>query len=66
VKPAGWTPLTGKWLRRSIGLLLVAGGSFALLVIPTSVAVFVNGTFLPVHPLAILMIAAGVLISLVP
>jgi hypothetical protein len=66
MQPRGWLPLTGKWLRRSVGLLLVAGGSLGLLLVPTGVAVSVNGTFLPFHPVALLMIVAGVIISLAP
>lgn len=66
MKQGGWSPLTGKWLRRGVGLIFIACGSLALVLTPASVGVFANGTFLPFQPLPLLVIVAGAILALVP
>lgn len=39
MKPASWTPLTGKWLRRGIGGLVIAAGLCVLAFAPYFVVV---------------------------
>lgn len=39
MQPGGWSPLTGKWLRRGIGGMLIVGGLFVLALAPYFVVV---------------------------
>lgn len=66
MKPGGWSPLTGKWLSRGVGLLLIACGLLALVLIPASVGVFANDLLVPFRPVALLVIVAGVILFFVP
>jgi hypothetical protein len=66
MQPRGWSPLTGKWLRRGAGLLLVAVGGLALVTTPTGIGVFVGDlSILPLMKVAeVLVVLAGLFVVL--